>query len=83
MRQLLACGQRGFYLVILQPTLRPSSPDQINDYLIRFKSRHTNPAGSGEASESALDQFLLERAAAELLAASEGADTAEPEPNPG
>ncbi len=45
--------------------------ERLNDYLSGFKSE--NPGGPGDktADEDALDEYLLERAARELRAASE------------
>lgn len=45
--------------------------EKLNDYLSGFKSE--NPGGSGDdpADDDALDEYLLERAAQELRAASE------------
>ena len=52
-----------------QQQVQNSSQERINDYLSRFKSNDTTPASADIASENALDQYLLERAAEDLRAA--------------
>jgi len=47
---------------------------RINDFLSRFKSNDIALSSTGIASENALDQYLLERAAEELRAARESVD---------
>jgi phage head maturation protease len=52
-----------------QQQVQNSSQERINDYLSRFKSNDTTPTSADIASENALDQYLLERAAEDLRAA--------------
>ncbi len=52
-----------------QQQIQNSSQERINDYLSRFKSNDTTLTSADTASENALDQYLLERAAEDLRAA--------------
>jgi len=52
-----------------QQQTQNSSQERVNDYLRRFKSSDTTLTSADTASENALDQYLLERAAEDLRAA--------------
>lgn len=52
-----------------QQQVQSSSQERVNAYLERFKSEEYKLKGADPDGESALDQFLLERAAEELRAA--------------
>ena len=52
-----------------QQQTQNSSQERVNDYLRRFKSSDTTLTSADIASENALDQYLLERAAEDLRAA--------------
>lgn len=62
----------------LQQPVPRVSQDRIDDYLRRFKSNDTEPGSRIDAGTPALDQFLLEKAAEELLAAKSCAEQFKP-----
>jgi hypothetical protein len=51
-----------------QKQIQDSSQERINNYLSRFKTTDIALPSSDSASENALDQYLLARAAEELRA---------------
>ena len=52
-----------------------STQELVNDYLSSFRSQNTTSNGADAASETGIDEYLLERAATELRAAQERLDT--------
>ncbi len=65
-----------------QPAARVSQ-DRIDNYLRRFKSNDPESGSRVDAGIPALDQYLLEKAAKELLAARSGAQQFKPAPTKG
>jgi len=51
-----------------QKQIQDSAQERINNYLSRFKTNDITLTSADSASENALDQYLLERAAEELRA---------------
>jgi hypothetical protein len=62
------------YTVDRQQETQDATQERINDFLSRFKSNDIAPSSADTATENALDQYLLERAAEELRAARESVD---------
>ena len=51
-----------------QKQIQDSSQERIDEYLSRYKTHDITLTSADSASENALDQYLLERAAQELRA---------------